>query len=314
MTAVVSTTVVVILLAALVPSMEDAATEDLHDDALHVFVITGQSNAAYFHADLTTANELPHISPGLAYYYGTSSSPILYGPNVDEPTYDASFEPYALHDVVNSEGDYVIGGLESAFISEYVNKTQNKALIINTAIGGQTIEQMQPDGVGNTYAKNVFDHATALIPSDEKIVYDAILFIQGESNASTSVDAYKIAFVSMADSYLEFTKCNKIVLSKVRAINAPNPSTAQIELCEEYSKFVMGSTAADSFTTANGLLRSDNLHYTQAGKNIIGPQLAIACIDHNSGTTFNLIHVTIGIIVICAILACIRLFIPRSND
>lgn len=314
MAAVVTTTVVVILLASFVPIMEDVATEDLHDEDLHVFVITGQSNAAYFHTNLTVANELPHIPSGYAYYYGTASSPILYGPSVDDPTYDTTFESYVIHDMVDSEGDFIIGSLESAFASEYVNQTHNKTLIINTAIGGQTIEQMQPGEVGNEYAQNVFDKAISLIPSTEKVVFEAILFIQGESNASTSVASYESSFLSMAESYMGFTNCDEIVLSKVRAANAPNPSEAQIELCEDYAKFIMGSTASDSFTITNGLLTNDNLHYSQAGKNIIGPQLAKACIKHESGPSLDLIYVTIGVMVLCALIACIKLFIPKFND
>lgn len=305
---VVGATLAIIMLAACIPIMGEAMADDGHDDALHVFVIAGQSNAAYYVSDVTEANEMPHIGTDKAYYYGTSTTPMYYGINTSTPTYDTTFDSYAIYDMVDSSGDFIIGGLESAFASEYVNETKNRILIINTAIGGQTIEQMQPDALGNEYAQDVFEHATALIPDGEDVVFESILFIQGESNGKTSITSYKELFLTMADSYLEFTGCSDIVISKVKDGTAPNPSVAQIQLCNEYSQFIMATMAADGFTVANGLLTNDYLHYSQEGKNIIGAAMAQAVIDHNSTISIPLGEALLVILPICVIAAIILRF------
>lgn len=302
---VVSATLAIILLALFIPVMTESLADDGHDDALHVFVITGQSNAAYYISDVDVANEMPHIDEGMAYYYGTSSAPMYYGINPSSPTYDTTFESYAIHDMVDSSGDYVIGGLESAFASKYVNETRNKVLMINTAIGGQTISQMQPGQLGNEYAQDVFEHAAALIPSGENVVFESILFIQGESDGATSITAYKNLFLTMADSYMGFTGCDDVVISKVRDGNAANPSVAQIQLCEEYPQFIMATMAADGFTVANSLLTNDHLHYSQAGKNIIGAAMANAVITHDMTISIPLGEALLVIVPICVIAAII---------
>lgn len=267
----------IIILSALVPVMTEVTSGE--DEALHVFVIAGQSNAADYVSDVTLANEMPSIPQGKAYYYGTDDRPMYYGNHKTTPTYDSTFESYDIYDIVDDDGKYVIGGLETPFASKFVNLTEDRILLINTAIGGQSIENMLPGESGNTYAQNVFTHAIADVPEDETIVYEAILFIQGETDSSMDVDEYISDFESMAASFMDFTNCDEILISKVRAENGVNTSVAQIQLCEDSSEYIMGSTASDEFTIANGLLSSDGLHYTQLGKNIIGAQLAQTYVD-----------------------------------
>lgn len=311
---VIGAATAIILLAAFIPAMVEAVEDKGHDDALHVFVITGQSNAAYYISDVDEANEMSHISQNMAYFYGTSTTPMYYGINTSSATYDTTFESYAIHDMVDSSGKYVIGGLESAFASQYVHETGNRILLINTAIGGQTIAQMQPGAVGNEYAQDVIEHAYSLIPSTEEVKFEAILFIQGESNTSTQISDYKAAFLTMAESYMEFTACDEVVIGKVRDGTAVNPSVAQIQLCEEYDWCIMGTMISDTFNVANGLLTNDYLHYSQAGKNLVGQQMAQSYVEHHTTISLPIVEIVVSVTAVCLIVAIIKILVGMRYD
>lgn len=296
-----------------VPVIDNCITPSESDD-IYVFVLTGQSNSAYYSYDVDVANaELPHIEQGKAYYYGTAEKPIYYGISPTQPIYDITFESYAIHDMVDSNGDYVIGNIEAAFASEFVKETGKKIAIINTGIGGQSIAQMMPGQLGNDWNDEVFTRAIAGVEAlGYNVKYGSLLFIQGETDTSMAVNTYKADFEAMLNSYTETTSCETLILSLVRPVNAVNSSTAQIQLAEELSNVYMGSTASTTFTVANGLMDSDNLHYSQYGDDIIGPQLAECYINTVNpaviSTEDRAISSLVGIIPALIIMAVLAAF------
>ena len=62
-------------------------------------------------------------------------------------------------------------------------------------------------------------------------------------------------------------------ISIVRDANGGNAAIAQRELCEEISTIHLGTDIASSFTVADGMMGSDDLHYSQKGNNAIGAAL-----------------------------------------
>lgn len=259
----------IVIVAASIPFFD---VED-DDDDLYLFVITGQSNAAYYIHNTTVANDLPAPAKGNVFYYGTSGSSMYYGINPSSPTYDTTFESYSIQDITNDQNKFRIGGLESALASKFFNETGKKALIVNTSIGGQSITLMQPGELGYEYAADVIQHAIDLVGPEYNIRPATIFFIQGESDSSMAINDYKAYFGTMASAYMSLTHCGSITLGEVRPVNAPQIAAAQLQICDEDPDVYLGSMASGTFTVDNGLMTNDNLHYSQAGKNIVGTQL-----------------------------------------
>lgn len=318
---VVIFSVVVIVAMVTVPVINDSVESE---DEIYVFVLTGQSNAAYLDYDVSVANsELTHISQGKAYYYGTADSVIKYGSSIASASYDTTFESYAIHDMVDSSGDFIIGNIEAAFASKFVSETGKNIAIINTGIGGQSITDMMPGGTGNDWNVEVYDRAVAgLKDMGFKLKYASILFSQGESDAQMAVDTYKADFELMLDSYTDETHCKTLILNLVRPNNASNPATAQQQLASELSNVYLGCTATTTFTYGNGMLRVDNVHYTQYGDDVIGQDLAEcyyetvnpSVMDSYTDPVYNNLVWVLPVMIIAAIVAVsARVFFNREN-
>lgn len=257
--------------AVLVPAINDVSPEELD-----VYVIAGQSNAAYFVYDLETST--PNPEDGTTFFYGSDSGPIEYGDHND-PTYDTTFESYSM-----TAYDDNLAHLESPFSATYTENTGKKVMTINIAVPGASITAWQEDGYAWEYGQAVLEHALDSIDTNQyKIVKKGFIWIQGESDYAMTVDEYKEKFLNtydLIDGY-GFSNC---YISKVRCVssltgqfNPANPAEAQVELAGEYSYIHMATEIADTFTIDNGLMRSDNLHYNQLGQNQIGVALGEYC-------------------------------------
>ena len=256
---------------------------NVHKAKLDVFMIGGQSNAAYRPAslDLDTATPIPKI--GTAYYYGNSDGA------VSKP-YDetSTATDYQFMDAVSSDGSLRLAHLEAPFSATYFGNTGHKVYTINCAWGGSNIGGWVPGGYYFTWAKDVFAAAMDAVDKDHfDVDVKSCLWIQGESDWNKTIDYYEVEFMNwfnsiIGDSALNFSKdytFDSILISKVRVIdydgtpsiiNPVNPALAQIELADTHRNIVMVTEIADTFTVSNGLMLEDNLHYTQLGQNLIG--------------------------------------------
>lgn len=305
--------VVAVILTVMTAGIINDATHG-EDDDLYVFVLTGQSNAAYYNYNVNAANEeLPSIPSDKAFYYGTSSSPIYYG-TLSTPTYDTTFASYGFQDMI-SDGRYVIGNIDASFIANFVKNTGKAAYIINTGISGQSISNMVPGQPGDDYARDVFSHAFAAIPSGYDVKLGSILFIQGETDTGMEVDTYKGYFEDMFESYRTFTGINSLILSETRPSDGVNSSAAQLELCEELPNVYLGSTAAVDFVNGTRYMAGDGLHYSQYGDNIIGADLADCYIEHfyrSVGKMLDLMDVIVPVLVAAIVLGVATIFLSRK--
>lgn len=277
------------------------------DEELDVLIITGQSNAGYresvnYRVDPEVATDLLPESSSL-YYYGTPTSPATYE-IIGSPTYDTTWESYSIQPMCK-DGKYVIGGLEAPIGIGIHNRTNNDVLVLNVAVSSATISWLDPDGVWGTFAYGLITHALDLV--DDR--YDSInklgwTCLQGESNSSTDIDVYKTDFMKMANFFADLGFKNGYIVPPMDSLGG-NSIIAQYELAETHNYLKIVTTVQNTFTTENGLLWGDKIHYTERGRIIIGEKIVDAInypisFDYSSiRTILNVlpIFVTISLII-----------------
>lgn len=302
--------IVVLVGSFLVPIVNDSTDAD---DTLEVLVIAGQSNAAYggFVNPTLVNQEIPKPSTNV-YYYGTASQPIWYG-YPSNPTYDTTFESYDIYPMINN-GSWAIGGYEPGMAYAISEKSNCDVLIINVGISSASIQYLQPDNTGGAYVNDVIEDALSKVDSKYKIDKVGYMWLQGESNSSTAVDTYISYFDTINDWYYSkgFDTCYMV---QTRPYNGGNASIAQLQICSSDYSVLLASTAPDTFTVDNGLMVSDNLHYSQKGRDVIcndvASQLRVSYHFDNEGT--NLL-IAIPFVVIAALLiVVVRIIISRGE-
>lgn len=282
---------------------------------LDLAFICGQSNAAYRNPDPSQVSPVPRV--GTAYYFGLSDR---YGPTPEETNTGMDISACAIWDMVDlSTGALRIGDKGPSYAATYYQETGHKVLWVCGAIGNKSIIQFNPNGgfMWN-YQASVLSAALSLI---DRSLFDLnvnyYLWCQGEANKSTAVSSYIAQFVTMNDAMLAGdcagVRFDGAVISKVRALNGGNASTAQIELTETFNTIHMGSVVADTFTIDNGLIGSDDLHYSQLGNNLIGADLAdfVVSIEYPASTMDNgaidVIHIIPAVLIIALLSAAIAI-------
>lgn len=267
---------------------------------LDVFMMTGQSNAGYYHA--TPAEADPRPLPGTGYYFGTETQPI------SELDYDRT--ECAMRDMTKN-GTVLIGDKGPAFAATYFADVGHKVYYITAGIGDKAVSGfVPPRGVMWLHMQAVVSDALSAIDEtkfDVNVYY--YMWIQGEGDQGTSAEAYKIRFLAMHDAIIagglgaEFSKC---LIAKVRTINGATASQAQIELAEEYpDTIVMATELSDTFTVENGLMRSDDLHYSQKGDNLIGVALAECAASYAMPTEDSAVRDLLNVIPLLLIVGII---------
>lgn len=240
------------------------------DDVLEVLIIAGQSNAAYRNENIDVVNAEVGLPSTSAYYYGTDSSPIFYG-WAGDPTYDTSFESYALHSMVQGDS-WKVGGYEAPLAKYIGDYTGHNVLIINVGISSAAIDYLLPSNTGGEYVANVIARALDEIPEAYKIHKLGVVWAQGESDTHTPINTYLSKFNQIQEWYAE-RGFSDWYLIQTRETNGVNSHSAQVRIVNEDHNVIFGSTAPDSFTVANGLMESDNLHYTQKGRIVIADDI-----------------------------------------
>lgn len=244
---------------------------------LDVYLILGQSNGAYYNESRYNPELASPIPPrGTAYYYGSPELPV-YSENEDLDGYD-------MYSMTNDDGTAHIGNIECPFAGQYYDNTGHKVYVINGAWSGASILHfVPPDGKVYQASQTIFKSAIECIDTN---LYDfdvkSVIWVQGESDSYISIETYKIRFKSVYDALVEHNspfkfsnyKFENILIVKTRAVNGINSSIAQEELSNELPDVYIATSITDSFTIENGLMNSDNLHYSQLGDNLIGIDVA----------------------------------------
>lgn len=315
--------IVAILLAAsvLIPITSSLSSGQ---DNLNVVVIAGQSNGAYMETttvgDVTNVicdpedvnGEVPLPTAG-AFYYGTASVPILYGAYYANPTYDSTLASYDIYPMV-SDGEWVIGGEEAAIASELTHRTNSNVLIINVCAPGAPISWFKPTATGGLYAAAVIADALDKVDSGYKITKLGYVWIQGESDKTTAVSTYVSDFDTVNEWYNDngFGMCYMV---QTKPENSGNATAAQTQICNTHSNVILASTAPATFTMANGLMVSDNLHYSQEGRNIVGKDVGekIRATIYPDDTESDLLSIIPILVIAGLIIAIIGSMIMRRE-
>lgn len=298
-------------------SESPVGNEGVDDSDLYVFVLAGQSQAAYRAYDVAVANELPGVYDGQAWYYGSSSSPIYYNSNWQSWDYST----LGINSMTNPDGTWRIGSMESAFASKWVNSTGKSILIVNTAISGRSIASFIDGQEGWAYASTMLDDALSKIPDSYKIHYGGIIWLHGQANLTASAEWYVGRFGEVYAQYKEYG-FNKCVIEQPRASEAPTIDIANEIICDTYKGCYIGSTFGTNNIVNGGPYLYDGTHYNQKGRNIVGVELASCYTDivyrdlawvSPPGVDFKLLWILPTFVIVLGVVESAKMIIARRT-
>lgn len=233
---------------------------------LDVYIIAGQSNAEYGVYDVSKA--APTATQGTGYYYGTPTSPIkinsVYDPNT-----------LGMYSITQS-GTYNtahIGNIEQSFTANYYEKTHKKVYTINVGVGGSSVSSWMSGQSSYVWASNNVTKALSYIDTDcFDYTKKSILWIQGEADTTMPIATYCADFTDMFESFKTDFDFDSTIITETRGHGLS--AQAQIKLSETVAGVYLGTSVANTFTVKNGLLNTDNIHYSQLGDNELGLALS----------------------------------------
>lgn len=316
---ILCTTIAIIIIAtALIPIINDTDG----DSTLEVYVLAGQSNSAYSikqeRCDAEYVNE--HVaSPDCdLWYYGTEEMPIRNGISSSTPSdYDTTFESYRLWKMYR-DGEWIIGGIEPTLALEISERTDSDVLIINVGVDNQTISRLLPTATQGQYVQEVLDHALPLIDREKysTVNYCGVVWIQGESDnvEGTTVESYVEDFTVLKNWYAE-KGFNQWYMVEVRPLVSDNAGVAQMEIAEQYSDVHL-TNVARSFEISNGMINSDDIHYTQKGRCLVGETVGdMTPTDHHlRGTSIDLIWILPLLLILGVVTTLITALVYRREE
>lgn len=261
-----------------------------NSNVIDVYLIAGQSNALGSSTD-PSGSPTVKSGTGFQYYLGTITP------------------------VTNNAGAGN-GGAWPAFINELYNKNQRKILVVPTAVGGtsQTAAAASGNGtwdVSGTLFSNSVTQVNQAIAAASVAgytpVFKGVLWCQGENDAGalfagtiTKQDYYD-AFLLMINNYrVQFGGTMPFYIFRTggQPANAGfipiRASQDEIADLQPYT-YMVYRNALTFF--ARGLMRADNIHYTQAGYNEMGAMGAdgVFSLDKYSQVTNQYKQIGIGL-------------------
>lgn len=237
-----------------------------------LLIMDGQSNAAYFYADETLA---PAPELGKAFYYGFSNS-MPHSLSVD-------ITNCKLYDFIDpSTMEVRVGDKGPEMCRTWTEESGNKAIWISLGIPGRRIAEWDVDS-GAAWQKNcdIMDAVNEILKgTDFDIQRTVVMWSQGESDFvhNTGYEHYMTTWTAFHDAANEDwgRKIDGWYLMMGRTLKVGWVNDCFAELAEGIPDVHIGIPASmvDSFTMQNGLLESDNLHYSQRAENALGNSLA----------------------------------------
>ena len=235
-----------------------------------LFIFMGQSNMSGFGGDAALAPEVPE---GWAYEYKAISEP---GKLVHMR------EPFGLNED-NAESGVAntkrAGTLVSAFANAYYEKTGVPVVGVSCSRGSTDTEFWKQGGKPLEDAVSRHLAAEKWLKENGYIVRNNyMVWLQGESDASLSVEQYKSNLIGIVKEMINRTGITNCMIIRIGKKNPADNSfdnvlQAQTELPKEYKEFVLASALAVSFP--EGGLMSDGVHYSQKGYNLLGTDTGI---------------------------------------
>ena len=224
--------------------------------AVDVYMLTGQSNAAYFYAEPEHAVVTQN---GSAYIY------------------DISDGEYFIQSMNRDDVTMAFGNVEASLCKSLYENMGNKVIIVNAGISGKKIIDFKPYE-GSVYFhiedvwKNIGDvMATQWFKDRFEPTIRSYIWIQGESDDWLSPEKYVEDFMNIHLAFRSpelFGFDYGFISSVVPRFFRPNDAQERIaQACEDV---YMATRITSTFSPETGELRDDNLHYTQEGDNVLG--------------------------------------------
>ena len=227
---------------------------------LDIYLLTGQSNAAYFNAEPENA---PVTLKGTSYQYD----------EIEGGGYIRSLN--------NHNGSMAVGNIEASLCKILYDQTGNKTLVINAGKSGQDIKTFMPF-TGESYKEieRIWGVAiNQLSQGDYEIHFEPTLksyiWIQGESDDWTDTEKYMESFKQIHNVFTseEYFDLDYGFIVMVRS-KFFRPCDAQEQLAQAYDDIIMATRVSQYFSPEDGSMRQDDLHYSQYGDNILGEETA----------------------------------------
>jgi len=290
------------------------------NNTLDVVIIDGQSNAQYWgwgannlcSPSIVNASGLEAPTHNL-YYYG-DSTPTYYGPVYTNPTYDTTLTSYDLHKMY--DGEWKIGSYGPTLAKLLSERSGHDVLVIDVGVGAAPIQWLTTTGPGGMWAEKIITDALSKVPTRYHIDMLGMVWAQGESDASTAVDTYIERFNTLYNSLNDKFGLDKVYVIKTRDAVGGNSITAQEQLAAENENIVIATSITDTFTTENGLLNTDNLHYTQQGRTVIAEILGseITFNEHPANENLELLKALPILVIVALLVAAVGAIAHRRTD
>ena len=232
---------------------------------MDLVLLTGQSNAISYTAPSNYSDPSP-VAPGKAFYLGTDAANGIYA---GLPVYGSSgtLEAATITDLTADDGSVNVAGMYPAFCSGYVSQTGHRVLVVNTAIGGKSINQWADGGTCDVWMEDVFDRLSEVVSNGSVVLTPTVaLWSQGESDASHTIEFYEQNLIALleklwdGDYGYDFDKVLTALPRNSVRDSPTNPALAQMQTAEEHSGFVIASSLPLYFTSEQ---TRDGTHYTQ---------------------------------------------------
>lgn len=230
---------------------------------LDVYYLNGQSNATYMPSTAQTNPEEAEPYPGLGQGYFVNA---LSGWASRVAWYD-------------SEGNKNVGNISPSFVADYYESTGHKVLFIQGGVAGRSILKFQPgeEMYNRTTGVMEMNYTSGLLSQTDKYNINtvAMIWIQGEADAnSMTSEEYLGYFLTFWESYQTTAHPFDYCLISIMPETFPTIRSADFKLIESRGDMYLGADVTKTFTIENGLMASDDLHYTQKGRNLLGETLA----------------------------------------
>ena len=222
--------------------------------------------------------------------------------------------------MVNPDGTWHIGNYEAQLASTFYHKTGQRCLIVNAGWDSASINASQPGEYENTYFKAMFEKAKSLIPTKYTLKLGCVFWAQGEADDDMTVEEYKDKFLTMWEDY-QTLGWQSILIAQTRFDQSPISPEAQEQL-NGIDHIYLATDITQSFTVANGLLNSDNQHYSQKGRIIVAKDWMNFYLDHEYvptenneiyGTIYQIAAVIPIIIVVAILMSVVAIFVKNKD-
>ena len=292
-----------ILACVLIPVTSHITDEDVLD----VILVDGQSNGDY----LGHRTDIINVSVVNSELGKPTHKALYYGSDVSSENHVSS--SYSIKEMYQ-DGEWAIGGHEAGLAYYLMEKDNRDVLVLNIAYSGKNIEYLSV-GEGWDLGKWVLAKAlTDVKKSYDRIEYVGWVMIHGESDKNNPIEHYEEYFMILDDNLKEYglEECY-IVLP--RKNTATNSYSAMLDLAEKHEDIQIATDITATFTSENGLLCSDNLHYTQLGRILIDEAVVEYLPNsNNDASALNMMINTIPIFVAIGIIIGIVTQFKRSPD